>query len=340
MKSTDVFIIAEVGQAHDGSLGILHSYIDAVAKTGVDAIKFQTHIAEAESSEYEPFRVNFSYVDKTRYDYWKRMSFSYSQWVDIKAHCEDVGLEFISSPFSIEAVELLEKLGVNKYKFGSGEITNALMLDVVAQTGKEIILSSGMSSYKELDMAVNTILRHGNELSVLQCTTKYPTQFEDVGLNVLNEMKSRYNGVSIGLSDHSGSIFPSIAAASLGAKLIEAHVTFDRDIFGPDSTSSLTLGEFSQMVEGVRAVSKMLNNPIDKSISNGSSNLKTVFGKTLAIRGDLSAGHVICVGDLETKKPAGYGIAAAEYAQVIGRKTLKSMTKNDFLKAEDLSEND
>ena len=113
----DVFIIAEVGQAHDGSLGILHSYIDAMAHTGVDAIKFQTHIAAAESSSYEPFRVNFSYEDKNRYDYWERMSFTLEQWAEIKNHCDKVGLEFISSPFSISAVEMLEKIDVKSYKF-------------------------------------------------------------------------------------------------------------------------------------------------------------------------------------------------------------------------------
>ena len=340
MNTTNVYVIAEVGQAHDGSLGILHSYIDAAAKTGADAVKFQTHIAEAESSVYEPFRINFSYVDITRYDYWERMSFSYSQWVDIKAHCEDVGLEFISSPFSIEAVELLEKLGVNKYKFGSGEISNALMLDVVAKTGKEIILSSGMSSYEELDRAVNSISGHGNELSILQCTTKYPTQFEDIGLNVLDEMKRRYKIASVGLSDHSGSIYPSIAAVSLGAKIIEAHITFDKGLFGPDSTSSLTISEFSQMVEGVRSVEKMLKNPIDKSLNEDTSHIKRVFGKSLAVRTDLPVGHVLCVDDLETKKPAGYGIPAADYMQIIGKKISRVMSKNDFLKIEDISEND
>lgn len=118
----DVFIIAEIGQAHDGSLGILHSYIDTVAKTGVDAIKFQTHIAEAESSEFEPFRVKFSKQDATRYDYWKRMEFTKEQWVEIKEHCEDAGLEFMSSPFSIAAVKLLDSIGMRRFKIGSGEI--------------------------------------------------------------------------------------------------------------------------------------------------------------------------------------------------------------------------
>ena len=147
------FIIAEIAQAHDGSLGILHSYIDALATTGIDAIKFQTHIAEAESSIHEPFRVKFSYVDDTRFDYWKRMSFTLEQWQGIKKHCDEVGLEFMSSPFSLAAVELLEAVGIQRYKIGSGEVSNLLMLDRICRTGKPIILSSGMSSMDELDQA-------------------------------------------------------------------------------------------------------------------------------------------------------------------------------------------
>jgi N,N'-diacetyllegionaminate synthase len=166
----NVFIIAEIAQAHDGSLGILHSYIDAVSDTGADAIKFQVHIAEAESSEFEPFRVNFSYIDKTRYDYWKRMEFSLTQWQEIKEHCEKRNLEFICSPFSLAAVDLLEQIEIKKYKIGSGEVSNLLMLEKIAKTNKDIILSSGMSSFQDLDNTVNFIKSFGNKLAILQCT--------------------------------------------------------------------------------------------------------------------------------------------------------------------------
>ncbi|WP_457618009.1 N-acetylneuraminate synthase family protein, partial [Lutibacter sp.] len=146
-------IIAEIAQAHDGNLKIAHKYIDAVSKTGVDAIKFQTHIAEAESSMYEPFRVRFS-NDKLRFDYWKRMEFTLEEWKALKRHCDDVNLEFMSSPFSNTAVDLLEKVGVKTYKVGSGEVTNFLLLEKIAQTGKPMIISSGMSSFSELDKTV------------------------------------------------------------------------------------------------------------------------------------------------------------------------------------------
>ena len=139
-------IIAEIAQAHDGSVGILHSYIEALATTGVDAVKFQTHIAEAESSEFETFRIPFSYVDKTRFDYWQRMELTCDQWIEVREHCHKAGMKFISSPFSCKAVDLLEEAGVDSYKIGSGEVNNHLLLEKIGLTGKPVILSSGMSN--------------------------------------------------------------------------------------------------------------------------------------------------------------------------------------------------
>jgi len=330
-----VFIIAEVGQAHEGSLGILHSYIDALSTTGVDAIKFQTHIAEAESSIYEPFRVKFSYEDETRYDYWKRMEFTLGQWIDIKQHCDEVGLEFISSPFSNLAVDWLEEIGVNKYKIGSGEISNFLMLEKIAKTKKEIILSSGMSNYMELDETVNFLKNFGNNLSILQCTTKYPTSAEDIGLNVITELKSRYN-IPVGLSDHSGKIYPSLSAVSLGAEIIEFHVTFDKRMFGPDSQSSLDINEVIDVVEGIRFIEKSLNNKINKFSNNEYSSLKKIFEKSLAVNRDMKKGETITFNTLEAKKPYGYGIPAKDYKSVIGKKLNKDLKKWDFLNKGDL----
>ena len=153
-------IIAEIAQAHDGSIGILHSYIDALADTGVDAVKFQTHIAESESSLHEAFRIPFSYVDKTRFDYWKRMELTLEQWIEVKDHCHKVGLLFISSPFSCKAVNVLEAAGVDIYKIGSGEVANLLLLQKIAETRKPVIVSSGMSNYAELDNAINLFKEH------------------------------------------------------------------------------------------------------------------------------------------------------------------------------------
>jgi len=335
-KKQSTYIIAEIGQAHDGSLGILHSYIDAVAETGVDAIKFQTHIAAAESSMAEPFRINFSYEDATRFDYWKRMSFTKEQWVGIKKHCEEKGLEFLSSPFSQAAVDLLEDIKITKYKIGSGEVTNFLMLEKIARTGKPIILSSGMCSYQELDAAVKFIEQFGNELSILQCTTSYPTPAERIGLNVIGEMKKRYPNHQIGLSEHTANIATGIAAVTLGAEVLEFHAVFDKRIFGPDTSSSLTIDEVTELVRAIRFLEKAIQHPIDKNDLNPYLDLKKIFEKTLAVNKDLPEGHEITFDDLEAKKPAQQGISANEFKNIIGKKLLVAKSKYDFLKEKDL----
>ena len=333
------FLIAEIGQAHEGSLGILHSYIDAVATTGVDAIKFQTHIAEAESSIHEPFRVKFSYEDDTRFDYWHRMGFTKEQWVGIKKHCDEVGLEFMSSPFSQAAVDLLEEIGIKRYKIGSGEVTNFLMLEKIAKTGKPIIISSGMSSFEELDRSVEFIQSFGNDLSIVQCTTAYPTPHDRLGLNVIAELKQRYPSVKIGLSEHTGEIYAGIAATALGAELLEFHAVFDKRMFGPDATSSLEIDQITEMVKGVRAIEDSLNNPIDKNDLTNYQGLKKIFEKTLAVNKDLPKGHQIQFDDLEAKKPANLGISATNFKTVIGKELSRDLKKWDFLTEEDLTSN-
>ncbi len=329
------FIIAEIAQAHDGSLGILHSYIDALSKTGVDAIKFQTHIAKAESSKEEPFRVNFSYVDNTRYDYWKRMEFTKEQWQDIKTHCDDVGLEFMSTPFSLEAVNLLEDIGIKRYKISSGDVENFLLLEKVAKTKKEILLSSGMSSFKELDEAVKFLEGFGVDISLFQCTSMYPTPAKKVGLNVIGQMQKRYKK-QIGLSDHTGSIYAPLSAVALGATLIEFHAIFDKRMFGPDSTSSLEINEIKQLVEGIRFIDEANLNPIDKQNSLEFTKMNKIFGKSLAVNKDLKDGDIISFEDLESKKPAGCGISTKEYKNIIGKKLKVSKQAQEFLNKEDL----
>jgi N-acetylneuraminate synthase len=328
-------IIAEIAQAHEGSLGILHSYIDALAAAGVDAVKFQTHIAEAESSPYEPFRVKFSYVDKTRFDYWKRMEFSLEQWMEIKAHCDAAGVGFISSPFSNAAVDLLEEVGMKRYKVGSGEITNLLLLKRLALTGKPVILSSGMSNLAELDTAVAYLKNAGTDVSVLQCTTAYPTVPQQWGLQVMGLLRDRY-GIPVGFSDHSGTIAAGLAATALGAEILEFHAVFDRRMFGPDAPASLEIDEIAQLVKGVRAINESMAATVDKDDNSPFEQVKTIFGKSLSINKNLPAGHVLQFGDLEGKKPAGKGIAAASYEQVLGRALTRKMAQWEFLNEADL----
>ena len=332
-----MFIIAEIAQAHDGSLGMAHAYIDAVAKTGCNAIKFQTHIAEAESSIHEPFRVKFSKQDATRMEYWKRMEFTMEQWKEIKQHCDEVGLEFMSSPFSNAAVDLLEEVGVKRYKVGSGEVNNFVLLEKIAQTGKPVIISSGMSSFEELDKTIAFLKSRQVDYSILQCTTAYPTQPEQFGLNVIQELKNRYQ-VSIGFSDHSSSTEACIAATALGAEILEFHVVFDKEMFGPDAKASLTMEEMTQLVKAVNNIEKALQNPVEKSDNSKFDTLKSIFEKSLAVNKDLKKGHMLSFFDLETKKPKGFGILTSEYEKVIGKKINKDLKQWDFLNDVDLSE--
>ena len=332
-----MFIIAEIAQAHDGSLGMAHAYIDAVAKTGCDAIKFQTHIAEAESSIHEPFRVKFSKQDATRMEYWKRMEFTLEQWKDIKQHCDEVGLEFMSSPFSNAAVDLLEEVGVKRYKVGSGEVNNFVLLEKIAQTCKPVVVSSGMSSYEELDKTITFLKSRQVDYSILQCTTAYPTKPKQFGLNVIQELKNRYQ-VPIGFSDHSSAIEACIAATALGAEILEFHVVFDKEMFGPDAKASLTMAETTQLVKAVKNIEKALKNPVEKSDISQFDTLKSIFEKSLAINKDLKKGHMLRFSDLETKKPKGFGILASEYEKIIGKKINKDLNQWDFLKEEDITE--
>lgn len=328
-------VIVEVAQAHDGSLGILHSYIDAIAKSGADTVKFQMHIADAESSVHEPFRINFSYEDKTRFDYWKRMGFSFDEWVRIKQHCDEVGVNFLCSPFSIEALNWLENLGIERYKIASGEVNNNLLLDKIALTKKPVLLSSGMSSYSEIDSLVELFRPTENNISLFQCTTAYPTPPEQVGLNVISEMIHRYD-FPIGLSDHSGDIYASLAAVSLGASLVEVHAVFDKRQFGPDSSSSLTIESLTEMVRGIRNIDAMKSNKVSKDDDDKFKKLKQMFGKTLSVRRDIEPGEILQLEDLESKKPANMGIPTNEYKQILGRQLVSRLKRNDFLQFSDL----
>lgn len=329
-------IIAEIAQAHEGSLGMAHAYIDALQHSGVHAVKFQMHIAEAESSTAEPFRVNFSYEDATRFDYWKRMEFTAEQWQGLKTHCEDKGMEFICSPFSIMAVHVLEQLNVNRYKIGSGEVTNHLLLEKIARTHKPVILSNGMNNWDELDAAIQLLREKNIAVSLLQCTTAYPTEPAQWGLNNISIMKQRYH-LPVGYSDHSGDVYACLAAAALGAALFEFHVVFDKAMFGPDAKASIPVNEVKKLTTGIEAIQAAMQRPVDKNDLAPFQTLKSVFEKTLAVNKDLPAGSILRFEDLEGKKPAGMGIAAKAYENIIGKTLTHSKKQWDFLQQEDIN---
>jgi len=282
------FIIAEVAQAHEGSLGFAHSFIDMAAGAGADAIKFQTHIADAESTRDEMFRVNFSYEDATRYDYWRRMEFTFEQWEGLVCHAREKNLVFLSSCFSLKAVEWMRKLSVPAWKIGSGEITTPDLLSSIINSGEPVLLSTGLSGYDEISEAVRVVQEHGNSVGLFQCTTKYPCEYESVGLNVIDALAERFH-IPVRLSDHSGEILPSVAAMARGAAMIEVHVAFHKSQFGPDTSSSVTPEQLSQIVDARNAIDQMLSNPVEKdNLTDDTSEMKRLFGKSTAMTGKIS----------------------------------------------------
>lgn len=328
-------IVGEVAQAHDGSLGAAHAFIDAIAAAGADAVKFQTHIAHAESTLSEPWRVKFSQQDATRYDYWKRMEFTFEQWEGLKRHADEVNLLFLSTPFSVAAVALLEKIGVKVWKVASGEIGNRPALEKMIETKNPVILSSGMSDWAELDFAAAAVTQAGNPLAVLQCTSAYPCPPEKLGLNILPILRERYD-CAVGLSDHSGNIFSGLAAATLGAEILEVHVAFSREMFGPDTAASVTTGELQQLVEGVRFIERAIENPVDKNALFGEMiDLRRTFTKSIVARSKLAAGTILQPEHLDLKKP-GNGLSAEYLTALVGQKLSRNVEADEQIYQKDV----
>src|SRR5688572_23459623 len=328
-------VIGEVALTHDGSLGLAHAFIDAIANAGADAVKFQTHIAEAESTPSEPFRVKFSRQDATRYDYWKRMAFTEEQWLGLARHAEERGLVFISSPFSSEAVALLERVGQPLWKIASGETGNNLLLDRILDTGAPVLLSTGMSPLAEIDAAVARVKARGVPVGVFQCTTAYPCPPEKIGLNLIPFYRERY-GCWVGLSDHSATIYPGLAGVANGMDMLELHVALSREMFGPDVIASVTTAELRQLVEGIRFIERMRQHPVDKDASAAeTAPLRRLFTRSVVARQALPAGTLLSREHLAVKKP-GTGIPGAHLEQVIGRRLTRDVTVDQLLAPEDV----
>jgi len=327
--------VGEVAQAHDGSLGLAHSYIDAVARAGADAVKFQTHIATEESTPEEPWRVRFSKQDETRYEYWQRMEFTAEQWAGLKQHAEDEGLIFLSSPFSVAAAELLERIGIVGWKLASGEVSNPRLIDFLLRTDLPTMISTGMSSYEEIDLLAGVFADHAPGVALFQCTSVYPCPPEKVGLNLVRDFRERY-GCPVGLSDHSGTIYPSLAATVMGVDVLEVHVTLSRDMAGPDLNSSVTASELGQIAAGIRFIEAMINNPAAKNtIAEDLTSMRRLFTKSVVAASDLAAGTVLTSAHLAIKKP-GTGIPAQDLDSLVGRRLIVGVHRDQILQEDDL----
>lgn len=312
-----------------------HAFVEASANAGADAVKFQTHIASAESTPAEQWRIPFSRQDASRFDYWRRMEFTEREWSGLREHANERGMAFLSSPFSLEAVELLCRVGVPAWKVASGEIVNTPMLEAMVRTGKPILVSTGMSGWDELDRTVEVLRSRGALFALFQCTSNYPCPPESIGLNVLTDLRNRY-GCPVGLSDHSGTLFPSLAAVVLGAEMLEVHVTFSRDMFGPDVPASLTFAELSELVRGVRFLESALTNPVDKdTVADAMAPMRALFTKSVVPRRRIVAGTTIEPDDVTFKKP-GTGIPVDAIDQVLGRRAKRDLGVDELISLDDL----
>lgn len=322
-------IIAEFGNTHEGSVGLAKQFINVAHECGVDAVKFQVHIFDSESLPHAPNPPYFK--DESRQEYFERTSFTQHEWGKLKDYAEiECGVEFLASPFSNEAVDLLESLNVKTFKIASGEVTNLPMLQKIGQLRKSVLLSSGMSNWNEIDAAVQCLTDNGCvDLTLLQCTSDYPCLPENSGLNILDEIRIRYPQHKIGYSDHTLGFAIPIAAVCKGASVIEKHFTLSKQMYGSDAQFSSEPDELKSLVQALRAVEKGLLHTIDKDLKASElAAMKSTFEKMIVASRDLSKGTILQKPDLAFKKPMD-GISASKYKLVIG-KILQHDLKKDM----------
>ncbi|MDD4860046.1 MAG: N-acetylneuraminate synthase family protein [Dehalococcoidales bacterium] len=324
------FIIAEIGMSHDGNLEKAKRFIEAAADSGADAVKFQAHIAEAETLQNAPPPPYFS--SEPRFSYFKRTAFDRIQLAELKSYAEDRKVVFLCSPFSVAAVDLLESIDVPAYKIPSGENTNLPMLEYIAKKGKPVIISSGMSTIAELEEAISLMRLYNRDIILLQCTSEYPCGYERVGLNLLGEFRQKF-GLPVGLSDHTLTIYMPIAAVSLGACVIEKHFTLSRDLYGPDARFSLPPEDFRSMVDGIRAVETALANPVNKDDIVRLGEMKRIFQKSIVSSVKIKQGAVIREEMLDIKKP-GEGLPPKCLPEIIGKKARRTILRDSLIHRE------
>jgi N,N'-diacetyllegionaminate synthase len=324
-----VYIVAEAGMNHDGDLERAVALAEAAAQAGADAVKFQLHDAAAETTRDAPSPPYFQ--DEPRWEYFERTAFTDAQWAQLQRACAERGVEFLCSVFSLVALERLERLGVARHKIGSGEVTNLALVRAAGATGKQVLLSSGMSSWAELDAAVEAA---GPNVVVLQCTSAYPTPPEQVGLNVLAELRARY-GKPVGFSDHTRGNAATLAAMVFGAEIVEKHFTLSRSDYGPDAAMGLEPDELHAFVREIRELETMLASPVDKDDVAPYAEMKRVFEKSVVVTEPISAGTMLETQMLAAKKP-GTGIPAARLPELVGRRARNDIAVDAVLTEDDL----
>lgn len=321
-----VFIIAEAGVNHNGSIELAKKLIDKACEAKVDAIKFQSFKAESlvvKNAKKAEYQISTTGNIDSQYDMLKKLELDYDKHSELMEYAKSKGVVFMSSPFDLESIELLAQLGMDIFKIPSGEITNLPYLRKVGQLNKKVILSSGMSNLGEIEAAINILRERGTtDITVLHCNTEYPTPLKDVNLLAMNTIRDTLK-IEVGFSDHTLGIEVPIAAVALGAKVIEKHITLDKNMDGPDHRASLEPYEFRRMVEYIRNIEKALGNGI-KIPSNSEMSNKAIVRKSIVASCFIEKGDFLTEKNITVKRP-GNGISPMKWDEVLGQ-----IAKRDF----------
>lgn len=326
---SNVFIIAEAGVNHNGSLDLALQLVDAAKAIGADAVKFQTFRADllaSRSAQKAPYQERTTASGESQFQMLQRLELDGPAHRRILAHCEEVGVQFLSSPFDSQSADLLDEINVPLYKIPSGEITNIPFLEHLARKGKPLILSTGMSTLGEVEEAVRVLQNAGaQQLTLLHCVTEYPAPYDQINLRAMQTLNQAF-GLPVGYSDHTPGIEISVAAVAMGAEVIEKHLTLDRTLPGPDHHASLEPAEFQQMVQAIRHVEAALGDGIKKPAACELPN-RPVARKSVVAARALASGHRLAAGDLDIKRP-GSGLAPGLLPTLLGR-TLRTAIEKD-----------
>lgn len=329
-----VVIIAEAGVNHNGSIALAKKLVDVAADAGVDFVKFQTFKAEkiaSRSAEKAQYQKDTTGSAETQLSMLKKLELSHEDHLALIGYCQSKNISFLSTPFDPDSIDLLKKLGMSIGKIPSGEITNLPYLKKMAACFGELILSTGMADMKEIGEAIQLITSTGfskDHLTVLHCTTEYPTPFDEVNLTAMQSIQKAFD-VRVGYSDHTKGIEVPIAAVALGAVVVEKHFTLDRNMEGPDHKASLEPGELKAMVSAIRNIEKALGDGIKRTTASEAKN-KDIARKSIVAARNIKAGEVISEKDIDMKRP-GNGISPMRINEVIGRKAVHDIPEDALI---------
>ena len=324
------FVIAEAGINHDGDPTLAAELLDAAAAAGADAFKIQTHFPE-----HEMLRggATAAYVGESLFDLLTRTALSREAHVELRDRAAKKGIVFLSTPFSREAADFLESIGVPAFKTGSGELTNLPLQQHIARKHRPMIISTGMSTPEEIDRTVQTVRAEGTPFALMHCTSTYPTPYEHVELGCINWLHDLY-GVPVGFSDHTLGGYMALAAVASGAALFEKHFTTSRSLPGPDQQGSMEPRELEDVVRGIRAIERARG--ATKKIQPGEQDVRNMAHHSVVSIRDIAAGATIAAGDVWAKRP-GTGIPARQLGEVVGRKTNHAIAKDRLITWDDLA---